>query len=213
MTPNDLYIFGTGGHARDLAELAAACGHVPVFVARNAHEANRALATDRIVIEDEALFHYDLTAAIGIGDNAARERAAVDLAGRARFPTLVHPDATLGRGLREILEEAQGTMIFAGVRTSGNVRIGSFCTLNLNATVSHDGLLEDFVNLSPGAVVTGNVHIQRGAWIGAGVVVNQGADDAPRVIGSRARIGSGAVVTSDCEANGTYVGVPAKKIA
>lgn len=213
MTSTELHIFGTGGHARDLAELASACGYVPVLVARSASEAEGCAADDRIVVEGEGLFREALIAAIGIGDNAARERTATKLAGKATFPNLVHPEATLGRGLRERLERVVGTMIFAGVRTTGNVRIGSFCTVNLNASISHDGMLEDFVNLSPGAVIAGNVIVGRGAWIGAGAVVNQGTDDAPRLIGSGAMVGSGAVVVADCDANSTYVGVPARKLA
>lgn len=46
-----------------------------------------------------------------------------------------------------------------------------------------------------------------GSWIGAGAIILPGV-----TIGSGCVIGAGAVVTKDCEPNGLYVGVPARRI-
>jgi maltose O-acetyltransferase len=48
------------------------------------------------------------------------------------------------------------------------------------------------------------IRIQEGSWIGAGAIVLSGVTIGPGCV-----IGAGAVVTSDCAANGLYVGVPA----
>lgn len=51
------------------------------------------------------------------------------------------------------------------------------------------------------------VHIGEGSWIGAGAIVFPGVTIGPGCI-----IGAGAVVTSDCEPDGVYVGVPARRV-
>lgn len=51
------------------------------------------------------------------------------------------------------------------------------------------------------------VHIGDGAWLGAGVLVSPGV-----TIGSGCVIAPGAVVTRDCEPDGLYGGVPARRI-
>ena len=51
------------------------------------------------------------------------------------------------------------------------------------------------------------VTIDDGCWIGARVVILPGVH-----IGSGCVIGAGAVVVKDCEPNGVYAGVPAKRI-
>ena len=51
------------------------------------------------------------------------------------------------------------------------------------------------------------VRIGTGSWLGAGVIVQPGV-----TIGSGCIVMAGAVVTKDCEPNGLYGGVPAKRI-
>ncbi|MFP3325575.1 acetyltransferase, partial [Planococcus sp. SIMBA_160] len=73
--------------------------------------------------------------------------------------------------------------------------------------VEHDSLLESFVHLSPGAVLTGCVSAREGAHIGAGAVVTPGTS-----IGSWTVIGAGAAVTRDIQDQKVAVGVPAIEI-
>lgn len=207
-----LFILGTGGHARDVAEIAHTCGWRPVFVTRDAAERERWSHADELVIESDVVERTSEAFALGIGENRARAAVAARLTPTLTFPSLIHPDTSLGRGQRAKIEAARGAVIFAGVRMSSNVAIGDFVTVNLNATLSHDVELGDFANLSPGANVVGNVRVETGAWIGVGAAVNQGDDDQKRVIGAWSIIGSGAVVIRDCEPNGVYVGAPARKI-
>lgn len=95
---------------------------------------------------------------------------------------------------------------------TNNIDVGAFTLFNLNATVGHDCLIDNFATVSPGACISGNVHIKRSAWIGTGATINQGTPGRKLVIGARSMVGSGAVVVKDCEADGTYVGIPAKRI-
>lgn len=207
-----IFIFGTGGHARDIADIAEAVGYRPVFVARN--ESLIATWADGrdIISEEEASKKTGEVFALGIGDNKVRAEVANRLRGILKFPTLVHPDTSFGQGSRAAAENSTGTVIFAGVRMTNNVSIGDFSTINLGATLSHDVELGDFVNISPGANIAGNVKIGDGAWIGVGAAINQGTDQHKLVIGAWSMIGSGTVVIKHCETGTTYVGVPARKL-
>lgn len=48
--------------------------------------------------------------------------------------------------------------------------------------------------------------IGRGCWIGANVTIMPGV-----TIGDGCVIGAGSLVTNDCEPNGVYVGIPARR--
>lgn len=207
-----LFILGTGGHARDVADVAEARGFRPVFVTRDREIISTWCRADEVIHEEDALLRESESFAIGIGDNRTRAAIAGRLPASLSFPALIHPDTSFGRGSRMAAEASKGTVLFAGVRTTSNVRFGRFCTINLGVTLSHDVELGDFVNVSPGAHIAGNVTIATGAWIGVGVATNQGADRQMLSIGAWATIGSGAVVVRDCDAESTYVGVPARKI-
>lgn len=207
-----LFILGTGGQARDIADIADVTGFRPIFVTRDPATIELWSRPEEIVLEDVAVRSTTEAFALGIGDNHVRATVAKRLRGSLHFPSLIHPDASLGRGSRAMANAAVGAMIFAGARLTNNVSIGDFVTINVNATMSHDVELGDFANVSPGANIAGNVRIGEGVWIGVGAAVNQGSDGRKLEIGAWAVIGSGAVVTVDCDAGSVYVGVPARKI-
>lgn len=54
--------------------------------------------------------------------------------------TLVHPSASLGAEVTI----GEGSIICAGVRVTTNVRLGRSVHLNLNVTVGHDTVLNDY---------------------------------------------------------------------
>jgi maltose O-acetyltransferase len=57
------------------------------------------------------------------------------------------------------------------------------------------------------ALESAPITIQNGTWVGARAIILPGV-----TIGQGCIIGAGAVVSKDCEPNGLYAGVPAKKI-
>ena len=209
----DLYILGAGGHAFDVADVAAACGYRAIFVTHRPDEITDWRNADPIVDEASALARKDACFAIGIGDNRARAAVAGRIGAGRCFPSLVHPDTSFGRGTLAAFDAARGSVVMTGARFTGGIAVGDFVTVNLGATISHDVELGDYTNLSPGAHVAGNVRLGEGAWLGVGVAVNQGRRDAKLSIGAWTTIGSGAVVTHDCDADSLYVGVPARKMS
>jgi sugar O-acyltransferase (sialic acid O-acetyltransferase NeuD family) len=98
-----------------------------------------------------------------------------------------------------------GVVICGGVQATVNVTLGNFVNVNLNCTLGHDCVIENYVNLSPAVNVSGYVHIEEGADIGTGAVLLPGVR-----IGKGAIIGAGAVVNKHVPAGETWVGVPAK---
>lgn len=206
MTP--VYIFGAGGQAREVADIAHSLGYTPVLVVRDTGGGD---AVWPFLDEAEAVGRTDGLFAIGIGANDDRARIAERYA-HLRFPNLVHPESTLGPTTRTALAARRGVVIQAGVRLTAEIAVGDFCNLNLNATVSHDCCLEDFVTVSPGANVGGHVNIGRKAWIGIGARVSNGSTKRPITIGRGAIIGAGAVVIRDCDEGGVYAGVPARRL-
>ena len=71
--------------------------------------------------------------------------------------------------------------------------------------VSHDCVIGDYVSVSPGALINGNVTVEDDVFVGTGAIILPG-----RHIGRGATIGAGAVVTKDVPPGATAVGVPAR---
>jgi sugar O-acyltransferase (sialic acid O-acetyltransferase NeuD family) len=208
----DFGIFGTSGFAREAGDIAHALGLRPIYFARNADELNAWTSPDEVALQSELGRYGHLKFAIGIGDNKIRQRLASELANTVAFGNLIHPNASFGHRQRERIESRRGVIVCAGVRMTNNITVGDFTIFNLNATVGHDVSIDDFVNVAPGACISGNVHLGARCWIGTGAAINQGTPGEPLRIGADTVIGSGAVVVANCEAGGTYVGVPARKV-
>jgi sugar O-acyltransferase (sialic acid O-acetyltransferase NeuD family) len=204
-------IFGASGFAREVADVAEDQGHSPVLIARDQAELDGWTFGGEIILEDDIARYPDMVFTIGIGENEVRERVAQRHADR-RFTTLIHSSATFGRGQRQAIEERSGVIVCAGVRFTNNIAVGDFTLFNLNATIGHDVIVDDFVNVAPGVAISGNVHLGRGCWIGTGSAVNQGDATHKLTVGERTIVGSGAVVAKDCDPDAVYVGVPARRI-
>lgn len=205
-------IFGTGSVAREAGDIVHALGWSAIYIAHDEAERLTWTGSEPIVLQADVDRYRDHGCVIGIGAGQTRERLATHFAGVICFANLVHPDASFGRNQRAAVDARHGAIVYAGARLSNNVGLGNFVVINPNATIGHDTIVDDFVTICPGANVSGNVHIKTRAWIGAGAVIKQGSADRKLVIGADALIGLGSVVIEDCEAGGTYAGVPARKI-
>lgn len=206
-------IFGTSGMARETGDIAWELGYQPVYIARDKTELESWTGADDAMLESEATRYRDMGFAIGIGENTVRAKVAECFAQELHFTNLIHPSATFGRHQREALDRQHGLIVCAGVRFTNNIKVGNFGIFNQNATIAHDVVVEDFVHVAPGAIVSGNVQLSAGCWVGAGAVINQGSNRERLHIGADTMIGSGAVVVRDCEPGSVYAGVPARKIA
>ncbi|MBA3677868.1 MAG: NeuD/PglB/VioB family sugar acetyltransferase [Sphingosinicella sp.] len=209
---NRMLIFGTSGFAREVADVAWELGYEAIFVASSALEREQWSSEDPIIVEDELERYSGEDFAIGIGDNVVRRKVAERYADRLHFPSLIHPTASFGKGQREPVLSRRGVIVCAGVRFTNGIAVGDFCIFNLNSTVGHDVVVEDFVNVAPGANISGSVRLSEGVLIGTGAAVNQGKDGRMLTVGAGTTVGSGSVVVRDCDPASVYVGAPAEKI-
>lgn len=207
-----LGIFGTSGHAREVGDIAVELGFFPIYIARDQTELDAWTYPDEVILESEVHQLGDIDFTIGIGEGATRQKIAQKYTKSLRFVTLIHPSASFGQRQRQAIEECQGTVVCAGVRFTNNIRVGHFTLFNLNSTISHDVIIEDFVTISPGACISGNVHLGKACWVGTGAAIKQGSNTRKLRVGANSQIGAGSVVVKDCEPDAVYVGIPARRI-
>lgn len=99
-----------------------------------------------------------------------------------------------------------GSQIMKGAIVNAHATIGRQCILNTGSIVEHHCTLEEGVEIGPGGVLCGRVHVGKNTWVAANTTV------LPRLkIGANAIVGAGAVVTKDLSGEYVYTGCPAKK--
>ena len=101
----------------------------------------------------------------------------------------------------------EGTNILAGAILSNSTTVGKACIIYYNVVIIHDCIIEDFVEISPAAILLGRCKIGSYTQIGANATI------LPDVtIGKNVVVGAGSVVTKNVPDNTVVVGVPAKII-
>ena len=109
-----------------------------------------------------------VSAICGIGDSVIRRhtvRRCIEAG--VSFDTVVHPSATVSRWV----QLGPGTVLTAGCRLTNQIQVASHVHINLNSTLGHDVVIEDYVTIAPGVNVSGNVVIEEGANIGTGSAI------------------------------------------
>jgi sugar O-acyltransferase (sialic acid O-acetyltransferase NeuD family) len=144
-----------------------------------------------------------LGASFVIGIGAPETRRRIDGQARSSAPaaTLTHPSATIGKDV----QIGEGAVIAAGARLTTHVTLGRHVHVNVNCTIGHDVVVEDYATLYPGVHLGGGCLIEDGATLGTGCVV------LPNVrVGHGAVVGAGAVVGRDVRPNTTVVTATAR---
>jgi sugar O-acyltransferase (sialic acid O-acetyltransferase NeuD family) len=139
---------------------------------------------------------------IGNPHGRARLRLHEKLVGAGLQPvSAIHPTAWIA----ENAQVGEGAQVMAGAIICAEARVGRQCIINTRASVDHEDVLADGVELGPGATLCGLVQVGTGGWICAGATV------LPRIrIGDDAIVGAGSVVIRDVPAKTKVVGVPAR---
>ncbi len=198
VTDVPLYIFGSSGHAREVAAYFRALNpNRPItFVHREPS------TTDCISVSE---YHARRSrgemgeSILGSGRCDIRARMLDEMA--PPFATFVHPTAVV---LGEI---GVGCVIAPNAIVAPSAKIGNHALVNYNATVGHDTVVGRLCVIGPTAAIGGFCHLEERVYIGAGALIRERLTLCEGAI-----VGMGAVVTRDISENIVVTGVPARKI-
>lgn len=213
MSLQKVVIIGAGGFGREVLDVLEAVNQVsPTYEIMGFITDPEYQKPGEMINEVPVLGSFDwlagndseVKAICGIGSPATRKRMVDQAAGLGvKFFSVIHPRAITTRWMTM----GEGTIITAGCILTNNITLGDHVHLNLDCTVGHDAVLEDFVTVSPGVHISGNVTLKTGSFIGTGANIIEG-----KTVGEGAVVGAGSVVVKDIPDHVTAVGIPAKPI-
>ena len=122
------------------------------------------------------------------------------------FPNIIHPDVTYDKRENKVTF-GEGTIIVSKNVITTDIKVGDFVHLNMDCTVGHDSIIDNFCTISPGVHISGNVHLEDRVFIGTGANILEKI-----FVCSGTIIGAGSTVVKSITEPGTYAGVPAKRI-
>jgi sugar O-acyltransferase (sialic acid O-acetyltransferase NeuD family) len=208
-----LFIYGTGGFARQLLE--------PLLASQEAGGDEKAVFEAIMFLDDNAgitdLFGLRVARLsdapqsnaflVAIGDGNARRSLTERCKDHGLISHHFYADtAKIARHARV----GEGAILLDFAVIESGARIGKGFQGNVSSFVAHDCVVGDYVTFGPYACCNGNVHIGDFAYIGAGAIIKQGTPNEPLRIGKGAIIGMGAVVTKDVPDGAVVVGNPAR---
>jgi sugar O-acyltransferase (sialic acid O-acetyltransferase NeuD family) len=207
----DLYIIGSGGFGREVAWCVERINDVtPTWNLKGFIDDNeikwKTKEDGYIVLGDcEYLKQQENAYAVcAVGNAKVRKQIIEKLSNSGvRFATIVDPSVILSKRV----SIGEGTIICAGTIATVDISIGKHVIINLDCTLGHDDVIEDFVTIYPSVNVSGNVIVGECCELGTGTQVIQGK----RIV-KNTLVGAGAIVIRDIKESGTYVGSPARKM-
>lgn len=199
--PQGLLIFGFGGHARSVAEVAMASGIVDFcFVDPNARE-NESFLGFPVIKQWDGDLPDEWLAFSAAGDNVLRQQDCERTKALGwQLATLIAPSAIIGVGS----SIAEGCMVAHNTYIGPMASIGFASIINTGAIVEHECKIGSFVHISVNATVAGRSAIGDYSFIGAGATVIDRINICKDVT-----VGAGSVVIRNIDGPGVYVGSPA----
>lgn len=141
---------------------------------------------------------------ITIGDNQKRKEIFDKFNKFSLFINIISPSSVILKTVKIIgVNNFISTNTFIGA----NVKIDNNCIINSNATIEHHCHIGSHCNISPSATLNGHVMLSEMVYVGSSATIIQVKEISKNII-----IGAGAVVVKDLEVEGTYIGIPARKL-
>ena len=168
----DLIIFGAGGHAVSVGNVAISAEYEIVCYVDDRRVGQTVLGV-KVISREQCLNYFSANNLfVAIGDNHRREKVYRDLERQfpgAHFPNLIHETAVIG----EEVELGEGGVFMPFAHVGPRTRLGKACILNTRASLDHDCLMSDFASLSPGVTTGGSVVIGPKTAVGVGASIQQ----------------------------------------
>ena len=209
----DLYIIGAGGFGREVAWLVERINekeptwNLKGFVDDNATTHGTMQGGYPVVGGCECLKESvaECWVVCAVGSSIVRKKIIDKIKNitKVNFATLIDPSVICSSRINI----GEGTIICAGTILTVDITIGEHVIINLDCTVGHDAILKDYVTIYPSVNVSGCVSVGECTELGTGMQIIQGKRICENVI-----VGAGSVVVKDIVEEGTYVGVPVRRI-
>ncbi len=120
------------------------------------------------------------------------------------LPVIIAPTASISNGVKI----GEGTVILENAIIYTNAVLGKCCMIHPNAIVEHDCVVGDFVSFATGAIMAAGTKLGSNSLLSVGAVVV-----AHKNICDNVFVGAGSVVINDITVEGSYFGVPARKVS
>jgi sugar O-acyltransferase (sialic acid O-acetyltransferase NeuD family) len=209
---DNIVIIGSSGHAKVIIDIVQKEGKYKIAGLLDRYrKIDEQTMGYRVLGKEEDLTElmnvYSLKGTIvAIGDNFIRSKVAArvrEICPDLPFVSAIHPNASIATDV----SIGEGTVIMAGVSINPCSSVGRFCILNTNSSLDHDGTMEDFASLAPGATTGGNCRIGEYSAISIGAVLIHGVH-----VGEQSVIGAASLVVKPIGSFVVAYGTPAKAI-
>lgn len=192
MATTSLYIYGNGGHAKVVADIARANGYDNlIFLDDNSDmKFNSNLPKHPIII--------------AIGNALIRQKLQIlVLSSGFELITLIHPTAVIGSDVTI----GNGSVVMPGAIINAKSTIGNGVIINSGAIIEHECTIGDFTHICPGVAIAGGSLVGERSWIGIGSSVIQNITIKPDIT-----IGAGSVVVKDILEGSLAYGNPCRVV-
>ena len=189
-----LALFGYGGHAR---EAACQIEQEVTFFVDDKYANDVAKPISEFNPEEYMMI-------VAVADSKDRADIVAKLPKETKYFTFIHPSAHI---MDDNIQVGVGSFIGANSILTTNIKLGNHTLLNRGNHIGHDSVAGDFFSMMPNAVVGGNVTLGDNVYLGSCSNIREKINITSDVL-----IGMNAAVVKDITENGTYVGVPAKKL-
>ena len=198
-----LIIYGCGGHARSILNTALELYKRDeiVLVDDNAQVNEKILGCRA---EKECNNKDHLPFIVAVGDNIKRQQIFDSRCSLGESPVVVISETAM-IGIDSKIDK--GTFVAKKAYIGPEVQIGKNSIINTGSIIEHETIIGNYTHIAPGVTICGRCKMGNNVLIGAGAIVRDYIQICDNVI-----VGAGAVVIQDIIEQGTYVGVPAKRI-
>ena len=198
MQKNNFIIFGSGGHARSIAD---ECEGEVAFIVKESSNASE--------IPEEEFFkqidiYRNVPIYIGIGDNLIRKKIFKELIGYGIKPAIF---ISKGAFVAKSATFNEGAVILPAAVIGANAYIGQNTIVNSLSVVGHDSYIGNHTQITASVCLAGGVNVGENCFFGIRSAVIPGI-----IIGNNVIVLAGSLVTKNFTTPAKIGGSPARII-